>query len=88
MRTGLLEIDYIDEEQYFLIRKENIDSFRYYKYNNKDKDGKWIKSWGFFFIMKDGTSLPVSKKMFLEEVKENINAVDYEKIVKRINEND
>ena len=32
MRQGLLEIDYIDEEQYLLIRKENIDSFRYYKY--------------------------------------------------------
>ena len=88
MRTGLLEIDYDDEEQYLLIRKENIDSFRYYKYNNKDKDGKWIKSWGFFFIMKDGTSIPVSKKVFLEEVEENINAADYEKIVKRINDND
>ena len=88
MRTGLLEIAYNDEDQFLLIRKENIDSFRYYKYNNKDKDGNWIKSWGFFFNMKDGTSIPVSKKVFLEEVKENINTVDYEKIIKRITENE
>ena len=84
MRAGLLEIEYADEEQYLLIRKENIDSFRYYKDNKNDKDSKWIKSWGFFFIMKDGTSLPVSKKMFLEEVKENISSEDYNKIIERI----
>ena len=39
-------------------------------------------------VMKDGTSLPVSKKMFLEEVKENISSEDYNKIIERITKNE
>lgn len=86
--NNLVEIPFEDEEQYIFIKKENIDSFKYYRYNNKDKDGNWIRSWGFFFVMKDGVNFPVSQKTFLDVISEYIDEIELQKIKNRIEEDD
>lgn len=84
MRQGFFEVDFIDEDMYILARKEDIKQFKYYQFNNKDKNGIWFKDWGFSFIMTDGCDYPVTREKFLSIAKESLDAIAYQNICNRI----